>query len=140
MLTASKEPTFYPKIINSKPSVPVNSRLRQARELKRYTLAKTSQELKKRGVSCAVSTLQSYEQPENSMNRRYPSLKMLVSLANLFECSTDFLLGISDEMNRYDCDLFNQMTKFKKVSWKNEVIDNHQAHMIIYKMDQIMSL
>lgn len=140
MLTATKDTNFYPKIVQSKPSMPINARLRHARELKGYTLAKAVQEFKKRGIPCALSTLQSYEQPEESINRRYPSLKMLVSLANLYECSTDFLLGISDEMNRYDCDLYTQMTRNKKVAWKKQVIDEHQANMIIYKMDQIMSL
>jgi transcriptional regulator with XRE-family HTH domain len=144
MLTA-KETDYYesgfPKLMSrEKWSIPLNERLRYVRMQKKITLAKATKELNKRGISCAISTLQSYEAAEESLNRRYPSLKMLISLANLYECSTDFLFGISDEMNRHTNDLHTQMERNKKVSWRNKEIQEQELNMMIFKMDQIMSL
>lgn len=145
MLTAIKEPEYhesgFPKKINRhNKDLPLNSRLRFIREKKGFTITRVVNELKRQGVPCAYSTLQSYECPEDSMHRRFPSIRMLVSLANLYECSTDFLLGITEEFHRHDDDLYNQIKNNKQVVWKKQVIDQYQANMIIYKMDQIMDL
>jgi transcriptional regulator with XRE-family HTH domain len=131
----------FPKSIHRhKLNVPVNERLRFARENKKYTLAKATKELNKLGIACALSTLQSYEAAEDSLNRRFPSLKMLISLSDLYECSTDFLLGISDEPNRYTPDLLSQIENNQKLSWRDKSIDKHQQAMIVYKIEQIMDL
>lgn len=131
----------FPKTIHrQKLNIPVNVRLRFARENKNLTLAKATKELNDRGVECAMSTLQSYEAAEESSNRRYPSLRMLISLADLYDCSTDFLLGITDEPNRYTPDLLAQFQKNQLCAWGGRVIDEHQQSMIIHKIQQIMDL
>lgn len=131
----------FPKSIHRhKLNVPVNQRLRYAREKKKYTLAKATKEINKLGVACALSTLQSYEAAEESLNRRYPSIKMLISLANLYDCSTDFLLGLSDEPNRYTPDIHTLIEKNRSIAWKDTPIEPHQQEMIVYKINQIMSL
>jgi transcriptional regulator with XRE-family HTH domain len=144
MLTAPNNNFYdsgFPKAISRQNlKLPLNTRLRYARETKGFTLAKSTKELNRRGVSCAISTLQSYEAPEESINRRYPSLKMLISLANLYDCSTDYLLGISDEINRHTSDIHTQIKRNRTVAWRNEVIDEHQMNMIVHKVDQIMAL
>jgi transcriptional regulator with XRE-family HTH domain len=144
MLTAPNTKYYesgFPKSIHRhKLNVPVNERLRFARENKKLTLAKATKELNKLGVACALSTLQSYEAAEESLNRRFPSLKMLISLSNLYECSTDFLLGISDEPNRYTPDLLEQIENNRTLVWGNSVIDDVQKNMIVHKVDQIMAL
>jgi transcriptional regulator with XRE-family HTH domain len=144
MLTAT-EPNYYesgfPKTINRTClNMPVNSRLRIARERKGYTLARATKELNKEGINCALSTLQSYEAAEKSINRRLPSIKMLLSLSYLYECSTDYLLGITDEINPYTTDIYSQLQNNKGLQWKSEKIDDYQLKMIVHKINQIMSI
>jgi transcriptional regulator with XRE-family HTH domain len=144
MLTATNTDYYesgFPKAISRQTlKLPLNKRLRYAREKKGFTLARSTKELNRAGITCAISTLQSYEAPEESMNRRYPSLKMLISLANLYDCSTDYLLGISDEINRYTCDLQILMNRNLHLEWRKEPIDKVQLDMINKKMDQIMEI
>jgi transcriptional regulator with XRE-family HTH domain len=131
----------FPKSIHRHElNVPVNERLRVAREHKKYTLTRAARELNKKGVACAISTLQSYEQAGDSQHRRYPSIKMLISLANLYDCSTDYLLGISDEPQRYTPDLLAQIKNNQSIAWRDQDIDEHQKNMIVYKIEQIMDL
>lgn len=131
----------FSKIINrDKKSVPVNIRLRIARERKKYTLSRATQELNRQGINCAMSTLQSYEAAEESLNRRLPSVKMLISLALLYDCSTDYLLGLSDEINPYTTDIHTTLIRNHSLSWRNEKMDAHQLSMIIHKVEQIMAL
>lgn len=134
------ESGFPKSIIRERSSIPVNDRLRFAREKKKLTLTRAAEKLNKNGVSCAVSTLQSYEAAEMSTNRRLPSLKMLISLSNLYDCSTDFLLGLSDEPNRYTPDLHSQIRLNSNMAWKNQKIDKFQEEAIILKVNQIMAL
>lgn len=131
----------FPKSIHRHQlNIPVNERLKFARERNKLTLAKATKELNKIGIACALSTLQSYEAAEESINRRYPSVKMLISLANLYDCSTDFLLGISDEPNRYTTDISAQLENNRNMAWKGTPIAECEMNMIIHKIDQIMSL
>jgi transcriptional regulator with XRE-family HTH domain len=131
----------FPKSIHRQNlNIPLNDRLRYARERKKLTLAMVTKELNKTGVNCALSTVQSYEISKDSMNRRYPSIKMLISLANLYDCSTDFLLGISEEPNRYTPDIHKQFENNRTMAWKDTRVDQHQKDMIMYKIDQIMAL
>jgi transcriptional regulator with XRE-family HTH domain len=85
-------------IIRKKYNLPLNERLKMLREEKGFTCSKTCKELERRGVKCAQATYQSYEADETSLNHRYPSLFMLLALADLFECSIDFLTGRSDKI------------------------------------------
>lgn len=84
---------FTKTIPNNKLGLPMNERLRIARGVKGFSLNKTIQELSKRGVKCGLSTLQGYEANEESLNHRYPSINMLLALAELYDCSIDYLFG-----------------------------------------------
>jgi transcriptional regulator with XRE-family HTH domain len=134
------ESGFLKSIHRHHEDIPINERLKIARERKKWTLSRTTREINALGISCALSTLQSYEAGNKSLNRRIPSLKMLISLANLYECSTDYLLGISDEINRYTTNMHEQFTKNQSSSWRNQKIEEPQMEMIIFKVDQIMNL
>lgn len=86
-------------IIRKKYDLPLNERLKEARIRKELSLSQTVKELEKRGVKCGQSTLQGYEACESSLYHRYPSLIMLVALADLYECSIDYLFGRSEKIN-----------------------------------------
>lgn len=86
-------------IIRKKYNLPISERLRMARIEKGFTPAQTIKELEIRGVKCAQSTLQGYEAEETMLSHRYPSLFMLLALADLYECSVDFLIGRSDKIS-----------------------------------------
>lgn len=79
--------------------LPLSERLKLARTEKRLSYAKTIEALGMRGVTCGLSTLIGYEADENSNYHRYPSMIMLLALADLYECSIDYLLGRSENKN-----------------------------------------
>lgn len=142
MQTATKEryASGFPKeMIRTKSNLPSNNRLKTARKMKGLSLSKTVQALEEKGVKLGMSTLQGYEAPEDSVNHRYPSLKMLLALANLYEVSTDYILGITDHMNRPTNDMA-QLFKNNNILWNEQRISQEQKNMIIYKANQIMTL
>lgn len=91
-------PTGFRKdIVRNKYGLPLNERLKKARNRKGLSSAGVVRALKKQGVSIGHSTLQGYEADENSLNHRYPSLPVLIELANFYEVSFDYLFGTSDK-------------------------------------------
>ncbi len=53
-------------------------------------------------------------------NVQFPSFKHLVTLANYFNCTTDFLLGLEDENQSsvfYDCPPFQEQLKILKAHY-----------------------
>jgi transcriptional regulator with XRE-family HTH domain len=96
--TKSQYPKAFPKnMVRNKYNLPLNERLKKARNRKGLSSAGVVQALKKQGVSVGHSTLQGYEADENSLNHRYPSLSVLIELATFYEVSFDYLFGISDK-------------------------------------------
>lgn len=87
------ESGFPKKVCRNKYNLPINERLKIARNKKGYSLSKAITELSERGVKMGLSTLQGYEAHEESLNHRYPSVSMLYALAELYDCSIDFLFG-----------------------------------------------
>jgi transcriptional regulator with XRE-family HTH domain len=83
----------------------INDRLKQARKNKGLTLHQTVKILKAKGVKIALASLQGYEANEESINHRYPSVKVLLELVELYECSLDFVFGQTDELGRQSLDL-----------------------------------
>jgi transcriptional regulator with XRE-family HTH domain len=83
--------------VRNKYDLPLNERLKKARNRKGLSSAGVVRALKKKGVSIGHSTLQGYEADENSLNHRYPSLPVLIELATFYEVSFDYLFGISDK-------------------------------------------
>jgi hypothetical protein len=79
---------FKKKIDRSKYDLPLNDRLKKARNRKGLSSAGVVQALKKQGISIGHSTLQGYEAHENSLNHRYPSLSVLITLADFYEINS----------------------------------------------------
>lgn len=91
------------------------------------TIGKTIQQLREEqnllqsdlaaALNLGRTTISNYENDYSS-----PDLQTLINIANLFNVSTDYLLGISE--NRvYECDLTNQEKRllyyFKRLNWEN---------------------
>ena len=68
----------------------VADRIRQLR-----VSAGLSQKAAAEQIACSESHWQMYER-----GRRTPGYEMLIKLANLFQCSTDFLCGLTDDPTR----------------------------------------
>jgi transcriptional regulator with XRE-family HTH domain len=87
----------FPKVVQrNKYNLKINERLKAARNRKELSAAGVVKSLAKKGVTIGHSTLQGYEADENSLNHRYPSLPILMELADFYGCSLDYLFGISD--------------------------------------------
>ena len=96
-VTSHYDSGFPKQIIRNKYNIVLNERLKSARNRKGLTSSGVVRALKQQGVSIGHSTLQGYEADENSLNHRYPSLSVLMELANFYEVSYDYLFGISDK-------------------------------------------
>lgn len=76
------------------------NRIKQLREENNWTQAKLSEKM-----NCAMSSIAMYEN-----GCRKPSLEVIIKLAELFNCSIDYLLGKS-EIKNYQ----NKKTDFEKI-------------------------
>ena len=83
---------FQNKLLEINIILVLNERLKSARNRKGLTSSGVVRALKQQGVSIGHSTLQGYEADENSLNHRYPSLSVLMELANFYEVSYDYLI------------------------------------------------
>jgi transcriptional regulator with XRE-family HTH domain len=95
--TSQNRNVFPKNMTRNKYNLPLNERLKNARNRKGLSSAGVVQALKKKGISIGHSTLQGYEADENSLNHRYPSLSVLYDLATFYDVSLDYLFGISDK-------------------------------------------
>jgi transcriptional regulator with XRE-family HTH domain len=87
----------FPKVVQrNKYNLKINERLKAARNRKELSAAGVVKSLAKKGVTIGHSTLQGYEADESSLNHRYPSLPILMELAEFYGCSLDYLFGVSD--------------------------------------------
>jgi transcriptional regulator with XRE-family HTH domain len=131
----------FPKVMNrGKYDLQVNSRLKEARNRRGYSLAKAKNILALQGVSTGRSTIQGYEADEDNINHRYPSLHMLLQLANMYDCSLDYIFGVSDEINRPTNDLQQLILNNDTLQWQGKKISNEEKAMICVKIKQIMAL
>lgn len=87
---------FKKKVVRNKYNLKLNERLKSARNRKGLSSARVVEALKEDGISIGHSTLQGYEADENSLNHRYPSLTVLLQLANFYDVSIDYLFGRTD--------------------------------------------
>jgi transcriptional regulator with XRE-family HTH domain len=145
MLPASKqtnefyESGFPKKMERKKYDMMINERLKEARSRRGLSLAKAVNELKSRGIMTGVSTIQGYEADEDNINHRYPSLNMLLSLANLYECSLDFIFGVTDDILPPSKDL-SVLLSNSNITWRDQEMSEEQRAMLLFKADQIMAL
>jgi transcriptional regulator with XRE-family HTH domain len=128
---------FPKEMQRGKYNLPLNERLKAARNAKELSAAQVVKKLKRRGVSIGHSTLQGYEANESSINHRYPSLPVLLVLSEFYECSLDYLFGYTQEPNRYD--MRKQLENNKKVFWDGKKLKKKHREELLAEMDYIVS-
>jgi transcriptional regulator with XRE-family HTH domain len=132
----------FPKVMNrNKFDMTVNSRLKEARNRRGYSLAKVKNLLALQGTPTGRSTIQGYEADENNINHRYPSLHMLLQLAKLYNCSLDYIFGLSDMFDQQTQQLNEYLENNKDhLKWHDKEISKEAIAMISSKIEQITSL
>lgn len=132
----------FPKVMNrGKYGMQVNERLKEARNRRGYSLAKVKSLLALQGTPTGRSTIQGYEADEDNINHRYPSLHMLLQLSNLYDCSMDYIFGVSEIYERPTNDLRHFLLNNKDVlNWNGKEISKEEIAMICVKIEQIMAL
>jgi len=130
---------FPKEVKRNKHDLTINKRLREARNKRGYSLAKVVALLKAQGIKTGVSTIQGYEAEEDNMNHRYPSLHMLLTLINLYDCSADFIFDRSTEIETPSKDL-NILLLNGMAEWKGQKITDGQKGLAIEKIKEIMAL
>lgn len=134
---------FPKKPVRNKYNLKINKRLKSARNRKGLSSAAVVRELKKQGISVGHSSLQGYEADENSANHRYPSLTTLMDLATFYDCSVDYLLGVSDKFKRdntkpREVDVFDLLESRNKLFYNGVELDDFQREMIISHLDKLV--
>jgi transcriptional regulator with XRE-family HTH domain len=132
----------FPKVMNrGKYDMQVNSRLKEARSRRGYSLAKVKNLLALQGTPTGRSTIQGYEADEENINHRYPSLHMLLQLSKLYECSMDYIFGVSDIFEPPTNDLRHfLLNNCEALNWNGKEINKEEIAMICVKIEQIMAL
>src|SRR4051794_4114424 len=124
----------------NKYNLDLNRRLKDVREKRGLSYRKVVALLELRGVNTGVSTIQGYEANENNANHRYPSPYMILQLAKLYGCSTDYFFGLSDEIERQTLDIKDQLTMYEKNYWNGQEITAGQKALLLEKGQEIISL
>ena len=133
---------FKKNIQRSKHNLTLNERLKNARNRKGLSSAGVVQALKKQGISIGHSTLQGYEADENSLNHRYPSLSVLMTLANFYEVSYDYLFGISDKFTpthlaiSHNADIRDIIESRNAIMYNGVKLTRDERRTLIEKIDQ----
>lgn len=133
---------FPKKIIRNKYNIVLNERLKSARNRKGLTSSGVVRALKQQGVSIGHSTLQGYEADENSLNHRYPSLSVLMELANFYEVSYDYLFGISDKFTpthlaiSHNADIRDIIESRTAIMYNGVKLTRDERRTLIEKIDQ----
>ena len=156
MHTAEKQknadiPIFdYPKkIARTKYNLPINERLKIARNAQGLSAAGVVAELNKKGIKMSHSTLQGYEANESISNHRYPSLPALLALSNFYGCSIDYLFGLTDKIERpkakkkilpkIEYDFNHLLNSDETILWGEKSISARQRKLITAQIEFILS-
>ena len=136
---------FPKEISRNKYNLPINERLKIARNAKGLSSARVVAELKKEGINIGHSTLQGYEADEASLNHRYPSLTSLIALSDFYGCSMDFLFGYTDKIERprkrkikAKIELKKEMDSGENLLWEGRKISEKQLKLIKAHIDVIL--
>lgn len=129
---------FAKELRRSKHNLLINERLKKARNAKGLTLSQVIDKLELRGEKIGLSTLQGYEANETSLNHRYPSITALLALASLYECSTDFIFGLSDIISPTRPKDLKIRFEYEDISWDEKPISARKRQMMIYALNTIM--
>ena len=140
-------PSGFPKEVSrNKYNLPINERLKKARNALEMSSARVVSELKKKGVNIGQSTLQGYEANEASLNHRYPPLASLIALSEFYGCSMDYLFGYTDKIERPKSKRkIKPKIEFKKeidsgetILWDGRKLSEKQLNLIKTQIDYIV--
>ena len=146
-VTKEKAKEFYksgfPKeITRTKRNLLINERLKSARNRKGMSAQGVVNALNKKGVSIGHSSLQGYEADENSLNHRYPSITMIMELAQFYGCSVDYLFGISERFKPYELgkehDLRDILDSQKPVGYNGTKLTKEQREIVLRQLDLVL--
>jgi transcriptional regulator with XRE-family HTH domain len=118
----------------------LNKRLKVVREKRGLTFRKVVDLLKARGVKTGASTIQGYEADENAANHRYPSPYMLLHLSKVYNCSLDYVFGLSEEIERQTLDIKEQLLLYDVSLWGGQEITAGEKALLLEKGQEIISL
>lgn len=134
---------FPREVHRGKYDLMINDRLKAARNRKGLSAAGVVKKLEKKGIKIGHSTLQGYEADEMSLNHRYPSLPVLVQLADFYGCSLDYLFGISDKFKPNsgirEHDVKDVLESRGTVSYNGNKLSNRQRDYLISQLDTIIA-
>jgi transcriptional regulator with XRE-family HTH domain len=140
---------YQKKIARTKYNLPINERLKIARNALDLSAARVVTELRKQGVKMSHSTLQGYEANENISNHRYPSLPALLALSNFYGCSIDYLFGLTDKIERpkakkkilpkIEYDFNALLNSDETVLWNGKSLSARQRKLVSAQIEFILS-
>jgi transcriptional regulator with XRE-family HTH domain len=140
-----KEVQTFPKVLSrSKYNFPLSQRLKSARMNLKMSTQGVVNSLRKEGISMGLSTLHCYESDENTVNHRYPSISVLVTLAKFYGCSIDYLFGLTDDIYCHKNQINNDLKKQIEVSaepikWDGQELTDKQRELISAEIDFLVS-
>lgn len=142
----SYESGFLKVMKRSKYNLKINKRLKAARNRKGLSAQAVVDMLgkKKDKVVIAHSTLQGYEADENSLNHRYPSLPVLMELANFYGCSLDYLFGVSEKYKRStltvrETDIRDVLESKGSISYNGFKLNKKKRELILSRLDEYLA-
>lgn len=139
-MTATAEKIYPNNGKRNKYNLDLNKRMKTVREKRGLTYRKVVAMLELRGVKTGVSTIQGYEADENNANHRYPSPYMILQLAKLYNCSTDYFFGLSNEIEQQTLDIKEQLLMYDANLWDGQEITAGQKALLLEKGQEIVSL
>jgi transcriptional regulator with XRE-family HTH domain len=137
------ESGFRKEIARPKHNLMINERLKAARNRKKMSAQAVVNTLKEKGVSVGHSTLQGYEADEQSLNHRYPSILMLIELANFYGCSMDYIFGMSDRFKTYELgketDIRDLLDSRKSITYNGQKLTKAQREKVVSRLDKLLA-
>lgn len=133
---------FPKEVQRGKYNLMINERLKLARNRKGLSASGVVRKLAEQGVSIGHSTLQGYEADENSLNHRYPSLPVLLQLAEFYGCSLDYLFGVSDRFRTNtgtrDQDVKDLLESRHAVTYNGTKLNKRQCEFLVAHLDKLV--
>jgi transcriptional regulator with XRE-family HTH domain len=134
---------FPKEVTRNKYNLPINERLKSARNRKKLSAAGVVKKLANKGVSIGLSTLQGYEAPECSPNHRYPSLPILVELCEFYGCSLDYLFGITDKYRpntgKREQDVKDLLEGRSAIMYNGVKLNDRQREFLVNHLDTVVA-
>lgn len=136
---------FPKEVQRGKHNLLINERLKAARNRKKLSALGAVKKINKQGkISIGHSTLQGYEADENSLNHRYPNLHVLMTLAEFYGCSIDYLFGLTDRFkprttSPNETDIRDLLESRAAVAYNGSKLTKLQRKLFIAELDAILN-